>query len=198
VLAQRARYDRRLTEPLTQLDFVVNDGSVLQRVLDLPLPEGYGFSTAQFVSVADLAWPEHAAACLRQLAGSSRRDPEWDALEPGRLPLYACPECADLCCGALTVAVRREVDGSLGRELVHWDQLRCEAARTPDEQLPNLSAVGSFAFDAAQHDAVLVEALERLDALALTEQHAQQALSRRRLRVRLRGLVSYARRARGA
>ena len=147
----------------------------------------YGFTDSEFVSVADLAWPESAALNLRQLAGWAERDPYWDVLEPGRLPLYACPECADVYCGALTVAVRRGVDPVHGREVVCWEQLRCEDAQTPAEQMPDLSPVGSFTFDAAQYDATLRAALERMEKLARIEDQAEAAWkARRKLRVRLR------------
>lgn len=126
VLQNRARFVRRLEEPLKQLDFVVNGASVLQRVLGLDLPSPYGFTDSEFVSVADLAWPEYSALSLRQLAGWATRDPDWDVLEPGRLPLYGRSECADVYCGALTVSVQRTVDPVHGREVVRWTQLRCE------------------------------------------------------------------------
>lgn len=193
VLQKRARFVRRLEEPLKQLDFMVNGASVVQRVLTLDLPSPYGFRYSEFVSVADLAWPEYSALSLRQLAGWATRDPEWDVLEPGRLPLYGCPECADVYCGALTVAVERAVDPVHGREVVRWTQLRWEDARTPPEQMPDLSPVGSFTFDAAQYDSTLSAALARLEELSRVEHQAEaEWKARRKLGARLRRLLSSA------
>lgn len=175
---------------MTQLDFVVDGTSVLQRVLSIDLPSPYGFTRSEFVSVVDLAWPEHSALRLRQLAGQAERDLDWDVLEPGRLPLYGCPECNDVYCGALTVAVHREVDPVYGREVVSWTQLRCEDARTPAEEMPDLSPVGSFTFNAAQYDATLTAALARMEELARVEREADTAWqAQRTLGARLRRLL---------
>jgi hypothetical protein len=173
---------------LTQLDFVVDGISVLQRVLSVDLPLPYGLAGSQFVSVADLAWPEPSALSLRQLLGAAERDSDWDVLEPGRLSLYGCPECADLYCGALTVAIKREADpGGDGREVVRWTDLRCEDARTPAEEMPDLSPVGSFTFDAAQYDRTLSAALRRMEDLAQDEAAWK---AQRRPRARLRRLLA--------
>src|SRR4051794_9547175 len=68
----RAKYVPRLREPLHQLEFVI-DGRHLREVLetvDVPNPETHGFQAGlDMKSVADLAWPDDAAAALRRLAG---------------------------------------------------------------------------------------------------------------------------------
>ncbi|WP_380161256.1 hypothetical protein [Kineococcus sp. R86509] len=190
-LQKRARFIPRLQEPLTQLDFIVDGTSVLQRVLSVDLPLPYGLNGSQFVSVADLAWPEPSALSLQQLLGALERGADWDLLEPGRLPLYGCPECGDLYCGALTVAVTREVDPDDGRELVRWTDLRCEDAHTPAEEMPDLSSAGSFTFDAAQYDSTLRSALRLMEDLTQDEQQAEAAWkARRRPRGRLRRLLA--------
>lgn len=187
---ERARYARWLVAPLKQLDLVVNGVSLLRQVLALDLPSPYGFTGSEFVSVADLAWPQESASSLTQLAGSAERDPAWDVLEPGRLPLYVCPVCADVYCGALTVAVHREIDPNHAREVVSWTHLRSENAYTPAEQTPDLSPLGSFTFDAAGYDATLDGAVKRLNELTLAEDQAKAAwAAQRRLPARLRRLV---------
>jgi hypothetical protein len=189
-LQKRARFLHRLQEPLTQLDFVVDGASVLQRVLSVDLPLPHGLNESQFVSVVDLAWPEPSALSLQQLLGALERDADWDVLEPGRLPLYGCPECGDLYCGALTVTVAREVDPGDGREVVRWTDVRCEDAHTPTEEMPDLSSVGSFTFDAARYDSTLRSALRRMDDLTQDEHQAEAAWKAQRgPRARLRRLL---------
>lgn len=190
-LQRRARFVRRLEEPLTQLDFVVDGASVLQRVLSVDLPLPYGLAGSEFVSIADLAWPEPSALSLRQLLGATERGLDWDVLEPGRLPLYGCPECSDLYCGALTVAVQRQVDPVHHREVVSWTALRCEDGATPADEMPDLSSVGSFTFDAARYDSMLSAALRRMEDLAQDEHQAEAAWKAQRgPRARLRRLLA--------
>jgi hypothetical protein len=163
---------------------------VLQRVLAVDLLPPYGLNGPQFVSVVDLAWPEPSALSLQQLLGAVERDADWDELEAGRLPLYGCPECGDLYCGALTLAVTREVDPDDGRELVRWTDLRCEDAHTPAQEMPDLSWVGSFTFDAACYDSTLRSALLRMEDLTQEEHQAEAAWKARRgPRARLRQLL---------
>ncbi|NAZ80916.1 hypothetical protein GTR02_03690 [Kineococcus sp. R8] len=190
-LQTRARFIPRLEEPLTQLDFVIDGASVLQQVLSVDLPLPYGLNGSQFVSVADLAWPEPSALSLRQLLGAVERDSDWDVLEPGRLPLYGCPECGDVYCGALTIAVEREVDPGGGQEVVRWTDVRYEDAQTPAEEMPDLSPVGSFTFDATHYDSTLHSALRRMEDLAADEHQAEAAWKARRgPRARLRRLLT--------
>ncbi len=102
-LEDRARYAPWLAGSLWQLHFVVDGRSLPERVHGRVIPALYAgcFDT---VSVADSAWPQQAARGLRQLTGEVERDPEWDVLDEGRLPLYVCSECGDVYCGAVTVA----------------------------------------------------------------------------------------------
>jgi hypothetical protein len=191
-LQRRARFLHRLQEPLTQLDFVIDGTSALQRILTVDLPLPYGLDGSKFVSVVDLAWPQPSALSLQQLLGTLDRDADWDELEAGRLPLYGCPECGDLYCGALTVAVTREVDPDSGREVVRWTDLRCENAQTPAEEMPDLSSVGSFTFDAARYDSTLRSALRRMQDLVQDEHRAEAAWKARRgPRARLRRLLDF-------
>ena len=63
------------------------------------------------VSIADGAWADLALPLVQSLRSVRLSDPDWvGGLEPGRFPLYVCSECADLGCGALTMAVERRSD----------------------------------------------------------------------------------------
>lgn len=121
------------------------------------LPGSYHVSDDWLAPVADGDAPSEAAAALRNLTGELARDPAWSVLAEGRLPLYVCPRCGDVYCGAVTVAVEREVLAS-GEEVVRW--------YTPAEEMVDLSALGPFVFDARQYDEVLRPAVEHLDELA--------------------------------
>ena len=187
VLEGRAKYASWLTQPLWQLHFVIDGVSVRERLLSLELPEPYGFGDFDMVSVADAAWPDEAALALRRLMGQEDQSENWGVLDEGRLPLYVCQECGDVYCGAITVAVRRAVDPTSGVGVVRWEQMRYEDAQTPADEMPDLSAVGPFTFDAQQYDRTLSGPLVRLDQLVEAEHRTQVAWKeRRRISSRLR------------
>ena len=174
-LGADGRYVAWRAEPLRQLDFVIDGVSTLQRAIAVALPAQNGLREDQFVSVVDLTWPNDAASSLRWLLGRSRRDADWDVLEPGRLPIYVCARCGDVYCGALTVAVDRLVDPASRREMVRWAHLRLEDAHTPPSDMPDLSRVGTFLFDAEQYDAQLGASLDGLDRLTQAQEEAERA-----------------------
>lgn len=173
-LKARARYVERLAQPLRQLDFVIDGVSLLQRVLSVDLPEPYGLKGDEFVSVMDLTWPQDTASNLRWLLGRAERPAEWEVLERGRLPIYVCPICTEIDCGALTVAVERLVDPASGQEVVRWDQLRVDDARNSPIDMPDLSPVGMFTFAAAQFDVAVGAALVQVNQLMQAEEKAER------------------------
>lgn len=177
----RARYVVWLREPLQQLDFGV-DGLLLSerlRTLDVPRPETFGLDPFDMLSVADLAWPAAAASSLRQLAAVEPRSDDWP-LAPGRLPVFVCPMCADLGCGAITVHVARD------QGTVTWSDFRMENGFSEAKDVIDLSALGPFTFDVAAYEAALLGPTGVLDALAADElaAHAEWKADRG-----LRGLV---------
>lgn len=180
----RARYVPRLREQGEQHDFVI-DGERLSeqlRHLDVPEPENYGLQDFDLVSVADLVWPEAAVSALRQLAGVEQRSRDWP-LEPGRLPLYVCPMCGDLGCGALTVEVVQE------GESVTWRDFRVEDGLAHEGGI-DLSSFGPITFDAAQYAEALMRPIPHLQALIEDEAAARTAWKQsRRPRTLLRRLA---------
>ncbi|MGJ7440527.1 hypothetical protein [Aquipuribacter sp. MA13-6] len=156
---RRSRYIDPLRHPQPQLEFVV-DGTPLLRLLrdlEVPEPETYGVpDSSQLMSVADLAHPGYAAADLRRLAGDLSRDDEDWPLESGRLPLYVCPVCGALACGAITVAVTQSPD------VTTWSDFRLEDGYTAIGL--DLSGLGPFSFRCDAYREVLLDAVGVLDA----------------------------------
>ena len=161
---ERARYLERLHEPCEQLDFVIDERRLSEQLstLEVPHPEIFGLQGFDFLSVADLVWPEAAASALRQLAGVEARSSYWP-LAPGRLPLYVCPMCGDLGCGAITVEVVRNP------ATVTWRDFRVEDGLDHGGEEIDLGALGPFTFDAAQYETALLQPIELLDALIADE-----------------------------
>lgn len=172
-LDARARYTPWLREPLDQLDFVINDRPLRDLLLEVPVTPQmvHGVAGADFLSVVDCAWPDDAASSLRQLAGTEPRDESSWPLDAGRLPLYVCPMCADLACGAVTVAVAW--DASTDR--VAWSDFRVEDGFSDRTDAVDLSALGPFLFDADAYRDTLLAPVGQLDALAADERAAATA-----------------------
>ncbi len=185
----RARYVPWLREPLHQIEFVI-DGVPLRHLLEtveVPEAETSGFQDGlDLLSVADQAWPDEAAASLRRLAGVQEPSADWP-LQPGRLPLYVCPMCADLACGAITVDVAWDEAGGT----VTWRDLRLEDGHSESAQLLDLGAMPEYVFDAAPYRDTLLDPVGVLDALDAEERVAKEHWRRRR------GVRSLARRAMG-
>lgn len=176
--AERARYATWLRGPLFQLDFVIDDRPLRESLSELEVtPQSvHGVSGTDFLSIADGAWPEAAASSLRQLAGTEPRDENNWPLEPGRLPLYVCPMCGDLGCGALTVAVRS--DAPADRTI--WSDFRVEDGFVDHRGGFPLGALGPFHFDTNAYRETLLDAAVPLDALAAEERAAAIAYRRSR------------------
>lgn len=71
-----------------------------------------------------------------------------DALHDGRVPLFVCPECGDLGCGAVTVIVERTAD-----EVV-WRDFGWQTDYDPEVSRESYAGLGPFRFARAQYDAV--------------------------------------------
>ena len=165
----RARYVSRLSGPLEQLDFAI-DGQLLSEMLErfeVPNPEVFGLKGFDFLSVPDLVWPEAAISALRQLVGLDPRSKYWP-LAPGRLPLYVCPMCADLGCGAITVEVVHEAGA------VTWRDFQVEDGQEHEEHI-DLTSFPTFTFDLGQYRAALTTPLPMLDELLAEEIAAKAA-----------------------
>ena len=177
-LAERSRYAPWLRGPLTQQHLLINGRPLLDRVAEV-----HPDLATDVVSVLDDAWPESQILLIRQLTGRARRDLDYDRLEQGRLPLYGCPECLDIQCGALTAHVERSADDAT----VRWSDLRWEDTYTHHEEVADLSSVGPFTFTATQYDSVLSARLPGLHAVLEQEHqgHAQWS-AEHALAVRLR------------
>ncbi len=186
-LGDRGRHWPRLAEPQWQLDFMVDGVSMADRVTAV-YPDIWG--NVPVVSVVDSVAPAYGATALQVLAGSAGRAEEWVGLGEGRVALYGCGVCGDLGCGAITVKVRR-LESLSGSPAVRWDDIRFEDATTPADEMPDLSTVGPFTFDAAAYAEVLASAAERLEGLA-GEERATEAEWRRHHTIagRVRRLLS--------
>lgn len=186
----RARYLPWLRGPQRQLEFVINGNQLRDLLIAVqdPDPNIDGFTEPfDFTSVADLSWPAQTTADLRRLAGTQARDDRTWPLAPGRLPLYVCPICADLGCGAVTVHVDHTRPGE-----VTWSDLRFESGLTSEYDF-DLSSAGTFVFDAVQYQRTLLEPVGALDALAIDERTAKAARTSYPVR-RVRGLLERLRR----
>ncbi len=159
-LAQRQqRYAPWLGERLTQWHFMIDGRPLVSHVAALDEDATLGAD----VSIADGAWADLALPLVRSLHAVRLSDPEWaDVLEAGRFPLYVCSECADLGCGAFTVAVERE----LHEGAVTWSEFRFENGYTAPSEHPSLAGLGPFTFSAEQYDAAFQRPLRELAAMA--------------------------------
>jgi hypothetical protein len=113
-------------------DFVV-DGLVLSdrahRRRDLISSLGWGPREVQDVVVDQLLL----------LRGSSA----------GRVALYVCPECGDLHCGAVTVAIQREGDAIVWRDFGYETGLDIDP---PEPDTEHLMDLGPYRFDPIQYE----------------------------------------------
>jgi hypothetical protein len=97
------------------LDFVVDGRSVLERI---------GWAEADLVT--PLGWAQRkfqqrvSAELLREVAPS---------LSSGRTSIYACPECGDIGCGAVTVRISRVGDRIL------WSDFASENGREAPSEI---------------------------------------------------------------
>lgn len=161
-LDDRRRRVPRLAGPQWQLHVSVDGMSIVDRATALN-PHLWG--NVPVVSVADSASPAYSAMAVRALARPGERGEDSAGLAEGRIALYGCAICGDLGCGSITVAVSR-VGSPSGSPMVRWEQVRFEDGLTPAAEMPDLSAIGPFTFDAARYDAVLAEAVDTLRGLS--------------------------------
>ena len=159
-LAQRQqRYAPWLGERLTQWHFVIDDRPLRSHIAAVNEDATLG----EDVSIADGAWADLALPLVQSLQAVQLADPDWvGALEPGRFPLYVCSECADLGCGALTVAVERQSDG----DAVTWSDFRFEDGNTPLSEHPSLAGLGPFTFSAERYEAAFEQPLREMADMA--------------------------------
>ncbi|MFJ9870159.1 hypothetical protein [Streptomyces sp. NPDC101165] len=76
-------------------------------------------------------------------------------LPSGRVPLYACSQCADLGCGTVAVRVGREVAPS-GDRVVTWSDFAWESDDSSDLQADDEFAdVPVLRFDATRYEALV-------------------------------------------
>lgn len=158
---RQKRYAPWLSEPLTQWHFAI-DGEPLALLISAL---GEDATLGEDVSVADGAWADLSLPLVQSLRVGRLTDPDWSSgLQPGRFPLYVCSECADLGCGALTVAIERTArpDG----EAVVWSDFRFEDGFTVSSELPSLTGLGRFTFSAEHYHMAFQEPLEQLGAMA--------------------------------
>jgi len=110
-------------------DFVVDGASVRLRI------------DADLVGV--LGWNQSTdVEAVAKLLGEVPAD-----LAPNRVALYICPECGDLACGALTVAVTLEADFVVWSELA-WENGYDDSARTAYD-------IGPFRFERPEYERAL-------------------------------------------
>jgi hypothetical protein len=167
---ERAEYLPWLRGPQRQLEFVIDGLPLHRRLLAVRAPDddtSWLGEPFDLTSVADLSWPAQTADDLRRLAGTQPRDDKAWPLAPGRQPLYVCPMCADLGCGAITVHVDHTRPGQ-----VTWSRLLHESGLSTEYDL-DPSAVGTFTFDADAYRQVFLEPVGVLEALAADERAAK-------------------------
>jgi hypothetical protein len=120
-------------------DFVVDGTSLRTRWQDRDIAGvlGWGRADVQRGSVAKLL-----------------RDAEPD-FPPNRVAIFVCPECGDLGCGAVTVAVQRDVSA------ITWSDFRWEVNYYSDHpnEFTQYFELGPFRFEPGQYREVLNRAL---------------------------------------
>ncbi|MER6943844.1 hypothetical protein ABT294_07455 [Nonomuraea sp. NPDC000554] len=120
------------------LDFVIDGRSLL----DLVAERDPG--NADMASVLWLVTALDGGDDVRRLLGQ-RESP----LDDGRMPLYVCPECGDLGCGALTAVV----EFSSGR--VVWRDLGWQTDYDDGVDYEDFAGIRPFVFERARYEAVL-------------------------------------------
>ena len=135
-------------------DFSI-DGTPLVRLLRR-LEESWptaGPLDAEHIPVLVHTWPTGMSPAVIVLLGEQPSE-----LPNGRAPLYVCPQCGDLGCGALTAEVARTDDA------VTWRDFGWDVADALDEE-PVRLAGGPFVFAREQYDAELRRFVETFDAV---------------------------------
>lgn len=88
--------------------------------------------------ISPLGWGDYPAYELMAIRQLLLEEPS--ELPNGRVPIYVCPECGDLGCGAVTALIQRDGD------LLHWSQLGYENNWEEELRIEGYAGVGSFQF----------------------------------------------------
>lgn len=162
------RKDGFTKTPVTYLDF---NGTRLFEQLDVSNPQNL-----DYVGVIQNAWPVETVAAIERLLGDAPGD-----LPDGRVSLYACPECGDLGCGAITATVTLELD------IVTWRAIGIQTDY--EKEIFPLDGVDDYAdvtFDRGTYDHVLRRELARLRPLCEGFEYPMQREQRLRREQRSR------------
>lgn len=131
---RRTRYGVGPSTAREYLDFVVDRRSLLDMLGGLDLAGCFGWGEAE----------EQQRAAEQLLLRSPSE------LSPGRVPLYVCPECGDLECGAVTVHVERTNDSFV------WSDFAMEGGPdSPPTRYSKWQSLGPFAFNKTEYWHVL-------------------------------------------
>lgn len=132
-LVWRDRPAERTQTPRRFLDFVVDGGSLLDRI------------THDVISCLGWLPPHEDDLAAARLLGEA--PPDLD----GRVSVLVCPECADLDCGAVAATVSRKGDAFVWRDLAYcWPDHIDSSLR--QEPIPGLD---SLRFDASAYRAAI-------------------------------------------
>jgi hypothetical protein len=105
----------------------------------------------EYVTSLWLDSPAVAAATVRRLLGQDPGD-----APGGRVSVYVCPECGDLGCGAVTIAL------TVGPDTVTWSDWGYQTDGEEDVRRDGVPSFGPLTFDRAEYQAVLRDALDRI------------------------------------
>ena len=72
----------------------------------------------------------------------------------GRMPLFVCPMCGDIGCGAVTLKVERQ------DYVIIWSDFRYQTSMSVEDTEHYYSQVGPFTFDIGQYKAVIESLLD--------------------------------------
>ncbi|NUW46291.1 hypothetical protein [Nonomuraea rhodomycinica] len=142
-LARRVRPYEKLTGSSFRsecrfLDFVIDGRSLLEMMSER------NFGNADMASVLWLAPTLDDDDAVGRLLGRSA-----SPLDDGRIPLYVCPECGDLGCGALTVVLE------ISSGQVIWRDPGWQTDYEDEVHYEDFADISPFVFDRAQYEAVL-------------------------------------------
>jgi hypothetical protein len=148
------------------LDFEIDGGSLLDSVA-----RGTG-ANEDMASVLWLSAGSELGLEVDRLQGRAA-----SPLDDGRFPLYVCPECGDLGCGALTAVV------AITSDQVFWRDLGWQVNYPDEVDVEDLDGVGPFVFQRGQYE----EAFAAVPVLDAYQQAGQQSGDPRPWWMRWRG-----------
>lgn len=143
--------------PVNYLDYTV-DGTQLAERLGVREPE-----FLDYVGVIQDARPFETVTAIKRLLNETPGD-----LPDGRVSLYACPECGDLACGAVTATIVIE------HETVTWRAIGIQTDY--DDEVFPLDGVddADVTFHRRTYEGVLRRELERLRLLSAGLEYPSQ------------------------